>query len=171
MVLIVHEPDMRRTVQHPDGTLIVTDPDGNIRFSIALFCFFYLCYFHRVSCAGFAPVSINRFTGTIMAGIQNGTELSFAKAEKGENLTLNTKQQNIAYETKHTEKTYGTTITVNTAATTVGYTHVTPSNFVINYLFNIKTGQLDTRDEELNSFIVRGDGSFEVFFIAAYMVP
>ncbi len=105
-----------------------------------------------------------------MAEIQNGTELSFAKAEKGENLTLHTKQQDIAYETtKHTEKTYGTTITVNTAATTVGYTHFTPSNFMINYLFNIKTGQLDTRDEELNSFIVRGDGSFEVFFIAAIL--
>ena len=27
MVLIVQEPDMRRTVQHPDGTLIVTDQE------------------------------------------------------------------------------------------------------------------------------------------------
>lgn len=32
MVLIVQSPDMRRTVQHPDGTLIVTDQEGHVKY-------------------------------------------------------------------------------------------------------------------------------------------
>lgn len=83
MVLIVNDPgEGRRVVQHADGTIITTMPDGNVRCGSLLYLEVISYFLCRVECAGYATVSINRFSGYVAATLKNKTKLTFERGEK-----------------------------------------------------------------------------------------
>lgn len=55
-----------------------------------------------------------------------------------------------------------TNIIANAVDGSVQYSHTAPNQTPSTYFFNIKSGKFETRDEELNLFVVNGDGSIEV---------
>lgn len=103
-----------------------------------------------MSSQGYAPVTIHRFAGAIEVQVRNGTELSYSNsAEKGSILTLK----------KETSQIVASAVDGN-----VAYSQTFSDLSGVEYQFNVKSGRFETRDEELNMFVVNGDGSLEVLF-------